>query len=140
MMKFRAIILTSCLVMNFGVANLAQAETWYLAGGELFKKCNSTIDQDISYCKVYLIGVLDGRVTYMGERSEIDGKSPPLGICLYGRKGITVDDLRRAVIRKIDSDHQRYDGASGGEAVVDAIKASFPCGTGNNSGSLIFKK
>lgn len=136
-MMYSLKVLTACIAIGLGLMSSAYAENFFLNGIDLYKSCTANTVKD---CKMYLVGVLDGRITYMNERAEIDGAKLPIGICIYGKKDRTIDDLRRAVIKQIDSNHDRYDEYDAGLAVVDAIKASFPCDTGSNNGPFILKK
>lgn len=113
-------------ITGFALAAYAHADRWYLTGNNLYEMCKSKNSESINECRFFLYGVLDGRVTYMGERAEIDGRSPPLGIC-FPNKTASIDDLISAVVRQIEDDRDLYGSARAGFAVIKAIKKNFPC-------------
>ncbi|GAC1373471.1 MAG: hypothetical protein NVS3B3_14710 [Aquirhabdus sp.] len=101
-------------------------------GSEIFQLCNSKTDIDIARCSKYILGVLDGRITYMSDRANLGGgEKYTLGraSCAYSSGDATVQGLGLAVQWQVEEDHQRYDNANGGITVIDAVNRAtrFRC-------------
>ena len=106
------------LVVMLGIVGRVDADTYFMNGGKLLSACESDQAGFQGGCTMYLMGVSDTAVVYVG------WEALPEAICLTVE--VTGEQMRKIFIKHANEHPEDLHlGASG--MVIQAFLTAFPC-------------